>query len=115
MRQPTEENALDAPAPLSLAPELTGKDGVCAAAKLCNVHLRVQRRVAFLVHRAQDMVGAAVMRAVRIALRDDLRAARFRRVYITKARQIDIALAGDGVARLKHVGRGAIHDGRAAI
>ena len=107
LRHTAEKGANHAPAPLSLASQLTGEDPACAAAELCKIHLRVHRHAAFalhLAHRAQRAVGAAIVRAILIAQRNDLCAARLGCVQIVKARQVDISLAGGGIAWFKHMG-----------
>lgn len=68
-----------------------------------------------LAHRAQDTIGAAVVCAIFVAQRDDLRAACLSRVHIVEARQIVIALARDRVGRLEHMRAGAIDNGGVTV
>ena len=118
MRHTAQKRAIDAPAAASLTAQLACEDAVGAAAELRKIHLRVHCHAALalhLTHRAQDTVGAAVVRAVLVAQRDDLRAAYLSRVHIVEACQIDIAFARDRVGRLEHMRAGAIDNGGVTV
>ena len=118
MRHTAQKRAVDAPAAASLAAQLACEDAVGAAAELRKIHLRVHCHAALalhLAHRAQDAIGAAVVCAIFVAQRDDLRATRLGYFHVVKSRQIDIALARDRIGRLEHVRAGTVHDSSVSV